>query len=94
MNRNALLIATVLLCFAGFATATEHKKQSAPQSQNPAQQNEMYAQSTEVHINSDASAKGECRPKADTHSKTNLLRDDPEGDSQASQNQVEYGGAG
>ena len=94
MKRNAVLVTAVLFCLAVFATASEHKKESAPQSQNAPQQNEMYGQYAEVRMDDNAAAKAECAPQAEPKSTSSDMQEDPEGDSQASQNQAEYGGAG
>ena len=93
MKRNAFLITAVLFCFASFATAAEQKKDPAPQSKQGEQQVEMArndAGAGMVH----ASAKSECAPKQTSESKLKNIQDDREGDPQASQNEVEYGGGG
>jgi hypothetical protein len=93
MKRNAFLITAVLFCFASFATAAEQKKDLASQSAQGEQQVEMArndAGAGMVH----ASAKSECAPKQTSESKLKNIQDDREGDPQASQNEVEYGGGG
>lgn len=93
MKRNAFLITAALFCLASFATAAEQKKQSAPQSQQGEQQTEMARNDGDTHMESNFSNKNDCGPKGEK-SRPNHLQDDPEGDPQASQNRVEYGGAG
>src|SRR6516225_6560593 len=68
VKRNAVLVTAVLFCFAVFATASEHKKESAPQSQNAPQQNEMYGQYAEVRMDDNAAAKAEYAPQAEPKS--------------------------
>lgn len=93
MKRNAFLITAVLFCFASFATAAEQKKGPAPQSAQGEQQIEMARNNAEAGMDH-ASAKSECAPKQTSESKLKNTQDDREGDPQASQNEVEYGGGG
>jgi hypothetical protein len=93
MNRNAFLITALLLCFASFAMAAEQKKQSAPRTQQEVQQTEMARNDGDAHMDSNSSNNNDCGQKGEK-SKPKHMQDDPEGDAQASQNQVEYGGAG
>jgi hypothetical protein len=93
MKRNAFLITAALFCFASFAMAAEQKKQSAPRSQQAEQQTEMARNDADAHVDSNSSNKNDCGPKGEK-SAPKHMQDDPEGDPQASQNQVEYGGGG
>jgi hypothetical protein len=94
MKRNAFLITAVLFCFASFAMAGQQKKESAPRSQQGEQQSEMARNDVDARMDGDASTKSACGPKQEKESKSKDMQDAPEGDPQASQNQVEYGGAG
>ena len=94
MKRNAFLTMAVLFCFASLATAANHKKGSVPQSPQSQQQSEISGNYTPVAMDGNASAKTECAPNMEPESNANYMQHDPEGDSAASQNQVEYGGAG
>jgi hypothetical protein len=93
MKRNAFLITAALFCFASFAMAAEQKNESAPRSQQGSQQVEMARNDADAHMDSNSSNKKDCGPKGE-QSTPKHMQDDPEGDPQASQNQVEYGGAG
>ncbi len=93
MKRNAFLITALLFCFASFAMAAEQKKQSTPKNQQETQQTEMARNDADAHVDSNSSNKNDCGSKGEK-SKPKHMQDDPEGDPQASQNQVEYGGAG
>ena len=93
MKRNAFLITAVLFCFASLAVAGEQKKQSAPKPQQEVQQTEMARNDADAHMDGNFSSKNDCGCKGEK-SKMKHMQEDPEGDPQASQNQVEYGGAG
>ena len=94
MKRNVSLIAAALFCFASFAMATEQKGQSAPQPQQTEQQMNVARNDANAHMHGDASSMSECPPDHRKHSNSKQMQGDPEGDPQASQNQVEYGGGG
>lgn len=87
--RNALLITAALFCLTTSALAGEGKNNSQPQPKQ-AEQVQMASNKAEGSM-----SKSDCMPKAGKQSKKrNKPRGDWEGDTQASQNQVEYGGAG
>jgi orotidine-5'-phosphate decarboxylase len=93
MKRNAFLITAVLFCLASLAAAAEQKKDLASQSAPSEQQIEMARNNADAGMDY-ASAKSVCAPKQTSESKLKNTQDDREGDPQASQNDVEYGGAG
>jgi hypothetical protein len=91
--RNTFLITAVLFCLATAALAADQKKDAQPQSQST-EQTQMARNNTEGSMDHASSAKSDCAPKPERHSKWKHQQDDPEGAPQASQNQVEYGGGG
>jgi hypothetical protein len=93
MKRNTVLITAVLFCFAGFAMAAEQEPQSKGQAQKAQEEAEVARNDAKPHIDSVASNKGNCVPKGEK-STPKTMQNGPEGDPQASQNQVEYGGGG
>jgi hypothetical protein len=92
MKRNAFLITAVLFCFANFATAGEQKKDSPPQSKQGEQVEKARNDAGASRVY--ASAKSECVPNPTSELKLKNTQGDLEGDPQASQNEVEYGGGG
>jgi len=90
--RNTFLIATVLFCLATAVLAADQKNDAQQQPQ-PTEQTQMARNDAGGSMDHLASAKTECPPKNKKHSQRKQ-QDDPEGDPQASQNQVEYGGGG
>lgn len=93
--RNALLITAALFCLATSALAADEKQNAQPQP-NQTEQTQMARNDADGSMDHASSAKSDCMPKAGKHSKPkkNEQQDDPEGDPQASQNQVEFGGGG
>jgi hypothetical protein len=95
MKRNTFLITALLFCFASFAVAAEHKKQSAPKPQQDAQQVEKACDNTDAEGDGNSSNKNDCGSKGEkSKSKSKHMQEDPEGDPEAPQNHVEYGGGG
>jgi hypothetical protein len=91
--RNAFLITAMLFSLAAAAMAAEQKNNDAqPQSQQtePAQ---MARNHVDGPANYASSTQSDCVPAAKP-SQTKPQRTNSEGDPQASQNHVEYGGAG
>ena len=91
--RNAFLITAVLFSLATAASAAEQKKDAQPQSQQtePTQVARYHAKGSKDHASSN---KSDCMPASGKQSQPKNRQDNLEGDPQASQNQVEYGGAG
>jgi hypothetical protein len=90
--RNALLTITILFCLAAVSTAADQKKSAQPQAKQ-SQQTQVALNDADGSMDDASSAKSDCMPKAEKQSKPNT-QSDPEGDPQASQNQIEYGGGG
>jgi len=90
--RNAFLITAVLFSLATAATAAEQKKDAQPQSTQTEQM--QVARYDADGSNDYASTKSDCMPAKGKQSQPKNRQDNSEGDPQASQNQVEYGGAG
>ncbi len=90
--RNALLTITILFCLAA-SMAADQKKSAKPQSKQP-QQTQVARNDTGGSMDYASSANSDCMPKPGKQSKPKNAEDNPEGDPQASQNQVEYGGGG
>jgi hypothetical protein len=90
--RNALLTITIFFCLATASLAADQKKSALPQSE-PTQQTQVARNHADGSMDYASSAKSDCMPKPGKQSKPNTQAD-PEGDPQATQNQVEYGGAG
>jgi len=91
--RNMFLITAVLFWLATAAVAADQNKDAQQQSQ-PTEQTQMARNDADGSMDHAASAKSECPPETEKHSQRKRQQDDPEGDPQASQNQVEYGGGG
>jgi len=91
--RNAFLITAVLFSLATAATAAEQKKDAQPQS-TQTEQTQMARYDADGSMDHASSAKSDCMPAKGKQSKPKHRQDNSEGDPQASQNQVEYGGAG
>jgi len=90
--RNAFLITAVLFSLATAATAAGQKKDAQPLSQQTEQiQVARYADGSKDYV---SSAKRHRMPKSEKQSQPKNLKSNSEDDPQASQNQVEYGGAG
>jgi len=88
--RNAIATTAILFSLATAALAADGKKDARPQSQRTEQtQVARYDADGSMDYASEKSAR---MPKPGEQSKD--LQNHPEGDPQASQNQVEYGGAG
>jgi len=93
MMRNAFLITAVLFSLATAATAAEQKKNAQPQSQ-PTEQIQVARYDVDGSKDYASSAKSDRMSKPGKKSQPEHQQDNSEGDPQASQNQVEYGGAG
>jgi hypothetical protein len=91
--RNTFLITAVLFCLVSAAVAADRKKDAEQQSPQT-KQTQMARNDADGSMDHAASAKNDHALKAREHSKRKNLQHDPEGDPQASQNQVEYGGGG
>ncbi len=93
--RNAFLITAALFSLATAVTAADQKKDAQPQSPQT-EQTQVARYDADGSKDYASSAKSDRKPKAWEHSKPkkNKQQDGPEGDPQASQNEVEYGGAG
>jgi opacity protein-like surface antigen len=91
MHRNTLM-AAVVFCLATAAFAADHKKNAEPQPKST-EQIEMAQEDHQGSVAYVSSRKSDCDPKPEKESGTKETRV-PDGDPQASQNQVEYGGGG
>jgi len=91
--RNTFLITAVLFWVATAAVAADQKKDAQQQSPQT-EQTQMARNDAYGRMDHASSAKSDCAPKTGKHSRQKNQQDDPEGDPQASQNQVEYGGGG
>jgi hypothetical protein len=91
--RNALLTLAILFCLVTAGTAADQKKSAQPQSKQT-QQVQVTRNEGDRSMDDASSTKSDCLPKPGKQSKPKNAQDDPEGDPQASQNQVEYGGGG
>ena len=89
--RNTLVTTALLFSLATAAMASDKKKDVQSQSQ-PSEQTQVARYDADRSKNYASSAKSDRMPKPGKQSKD--LQKDSEGDPQASQNQVEYGGAG
>ena len=92
--RNALLTITILFCLATASTAADQKKSAQLLQSNQTEQIHVARNDASGSMDADASMSSDCVPKTSSQSKKKSAKDDPEGDPRASQNQVEYGGAG
>jgi len=92
--RNGLLITAALFCLATSVLAANDQQNAQPQSKQ-AEHTQMARYDAEGSMDQ-ASAQSNCMPTTGQNSKPskNKQQDDPEGDPHASQNRVEYGGAG
>ena len=91
--RNAFLVTAVLFSLATAAAAAEQKKDAQPQSK-PTEQTQMARNNDDGPTDYASSAQSDCMPAPGKQSQTRNRRNNSEGDPQASQNRVEYGGAG
>ncbi|HKN37291.1 MAG TPA: hypothetical protein VJX16_28945 [Terriglobales bacterium] len=93
--RNLLLTAAIVLALAGSSMASEQKKDAQSQS-NHTQQVQKSGSGPDGSMDHASPAQGNCTSKAGEPSnpQKDQQQDHPEGDAQASQNQVEYGGGG
>ena len=91
--RNALLITAALSCLATSALAADEKRNAQPQSKQ-AEQTQMARNDADGSMGHASSTRSDCTPKRGKHSKRKNQQDNWEGNPQASQNQVEYGGGG
>ena len=91
--RNAFLITAVLFSLATAATAAEPKKDAQPQS-TQTEQTQVARYHADRSMDYASSTKSDCMPASGKQSQPKNRQDNSEGDPQASQNQVEYGGAG
>jgi hypothetical protein len=90
---NLLLAAAIMLALTGASIASEQKKDAQPQS-NQTEQTKVGSNDVGRSIDADASMSSDCVPKTSHQSKQKSTQDDSEGDPDAPQNQVEYGGGG
>ncbi len=93
--RNALVTTAILFCLATAAVAGDQKQDAQLQSRQT-KQTQMARNDANRSMDHASSAQSDCMPKAgkDSAPRKNKQQDDPEGDPQASQNQVEFGGGG
>jgi len=91
--RNAFLITAVLFSLATAASAADQKKDAQPQSKQT-EQTQVARYDADGSKDYASSAKSDRRPKPGKKSQPKNRQDNSEGDPQASQNQVEYGGGG
>jgi hypothetical protein len=91
--RNSFLITAVLLCLATAALASNQKKDGQPQAKQT-EQTQMARNDADGSMDRATSAKSDSTPERRKRSKRKSQQDNPQGDPQASQNQVEYGGGG
>ena len=91
--RNTFLITAILSCLATAAVAAEQQKAAQQQSQ-PAEQAQMAHYEADGSMDHASSAKSYDTHKQGKRSKRYNAQSKPEGNLQASQNQVEYGGGG
>ncbi len=92
--RNTLLTTAILFCLAAPSMAADQKKNAQPQSKQTEEQTQVARNDADGYRDHASSAKSDCMPKPSKQSKPKNAQDDPEGDPQAAQNQVEYGGGG
>ncbi len=91
--RNTFLITAVLFWLATAAVAADQNKDVQQQSQ-PAEQAQMARNDAGGSTEHPASPKTECPPTTKKYPQREHQQDGLEGDPQAPQNQVEYGGGG
>ena len=92
MKRNAFLITVVLFCLVTAATAADQKKDAQPQSNENAQA-QVVGNKGEAGKDHASSSKSDCAEKQ-SQDKKSKQQDNHEGDPDAPQNHVEYGGGG
>ena len=92
--RSTFLTTAILLCLGTAAVAADQNKDAQEQSQQAEQTQMAHYYEADKSMDHASSAKTHNAHKHGTHSKRNNQRSKPEGDPQASQNQVEYGGGG
>ena len=90
--RNTALTIAILFCLATASMATDQKESSAQSNQE--QQTKMARKGGDGYMHDASCAQTDCVPRPEKQSKPDKAQHDPEGDPQASQNQVEYGGGG
>jgi len=90
--RNALLITAMLFSLVAAATAADQKKNDAQPHSQPAEAAQMARNHVDGPAAYAASSRSDCVPPS-AQSQTKPRRKNSEGDPQASQNHVEYGGA-
>jgi hypothetical protein len=90
---NPLLTAAIMLALTGASMASEQRQDARPQS-NQTEQTEVAGNDVGGSMDADASISSDCAPKTSHQSKQKSAQDDLEGDPDAPQNQVEYGGGG
>ncbi len=93
MTRKMFLVSALLFCLPLLASGAEQKREPAPKSHSAAQP-EKVGNYDEAKMSRDADVSSDCTPKFGMESKMKDKREQPEGDPQAPQNQVEYGGGG
>jgi len=91
--RNTFLITAVLFWVATAAVAADQKKDAQQQSPQT-EQTQMARSNAAGSMDHASSAKSDDVHRQGKHSKRKNEQSKPEGDPQASQNQVEYGGGG
>lgn len=91
--RNAVLTIAILFCLARVGTAADQKKSAQPQSKQT-EQTQVARRDDGDSMDHASSAKSDCMRKPGKQSKPKNAQDSPQGDPQAAQNQVEYGGGG
>ena len=91
--RNTLVTTALLFSLATAAMASDKKKDVQSQSQ-PSEQTQVARYDADGSKNYASSTKSDCVPAPGKQSQPKNRQDNSEGDPQASQNQVEYGGAG
>jgi Ni/Co efflux regulator RcnB len=89
--RNALLTTALLFCLATASMAADQKKAAQAESKQT-QQTQMARNDADRSMDHASSVKGDCVPQSGGQFKD--LQDRPEGDPEAPQNPVEYGGGG
>jgi hypothetical protein len=93
MKRNAFLITAVLFSLATAATAAEHKNNDV-QPPSKTEQTQVARYGADGSKDDATSTTSERTSKVEKKSQPKHQQDNSEGDPQASQNQVEFGGAG
>jgi hypothetical protein len=91
--RDLLLTAAIMLALTGASMASAQKNDAQPQS-NQTEQAQVARNAARSSMDTDASMRSDCLPNTSNRSKQKSAQSDSEGNPDASQNQVEYGGAG